>query len=322
MPTTLITGLTATVGGGGNVDVRPPVGQAWKITDVCSDAVFVTNVPDVEVRLRNAVTADAIVCLDPTTDPGRRTHQLELYITNTTWMRLINTGAAGSELGHFGYRVNVNTAVAAVVACGIGATIFIQPPAGQTWVITNIGSEIWQAAAANEEPDIAIGITNGVLVASLIIDPDNVRGQDKKYAWYINNMVYLAVTNENAAANAVGYSGYITEKTAIGSIQDVVGSATLDIRPPAGQEWVITEIAAETWAGGGVPNNYPDVLVSLMVGANLADLLEAGSVATSIRWNSEMELHVDNTNWLRITEVSAANNEIGVLGYLKRTYSA
>ena len=322
MPTTIISGMTAGVGGGGNVDVVPPVGQAWHIKEVTSQHAFVTNAPDVEVRIRNGAVADAIVSIDPTTSPNRKLCSYDLYITNTNWMRLVNTGAAGGNIGHLGYRVNVNTAICANVACGIGATIFIQPPVGETWVITDIGSELWHAV--NIYPDIDVGVTNGALLLSMILSAHNARGWlAKRYQWYINNMVYIRVTNTNAAANAVGYTGFRTGVTAISSIQTVGIGATLDVRPLANTEWVLTEFAAEIFAGAGPPADAPDIMVSLATGAGptLSELLEPGSIAVSLRWNYPIEFPIDNTNWIRITNVNAATNQVGVLGYLKRTYS-
>jgi len=82
---------------------------------------------------------------------------------------------------------------------------------------------------------------------------------------------------------------------------------------------VITDLAAESWAGVA-PNGYPDIDVAIRVGANNSDVLEAGAGA-SLLWNEEMELYIDTLHYLRITEVSTANNEVGISGYLKRSWS-
>lgn len=320
MPTTLVTDLQAAVGAGGTVDVQPAAGHEYCIYEVGNDVAFVGNVPDIQTAIRDGVLADAIVQIDPTTDPGMRVSQLELYISNANWLRITNTGGAGANVSWVGEEVRPGLTVTDLVAIGVGATVNIQPPLGQTWRITQVGTSTWAAVDIN--PDVNIGITDGVLTASAIRMSVNLRGQDRSPCdWIIDNANYLWVTDMSGAGLVFGYSGRIVPHTCISDVQDVAGAATLDILPPATEEWEITEFSAETWAGVGVPNNYPDISVSVMVGAVLSEVLEAGSVATSLRWNSRIKLQIDNTHWLRITNVNVGANECGWLGFLKRQYS-
>jgi len=316
MPTTLITDMAAAVAGGGTVDIQPAAGVEYLITDIGSDVAFVAAVPDVQVAIRDGVLADAILWIDPTTTPNKRAQrQLRLYVTNTNYCRLTNTAAGAANVSYFGEQVRAGLTRSDLVTIGVGATVEIQPPAGEVWHITEIANSVWSAIY----PDINLLVTDGTLVASIILDATMVRGQEKPLDLYIDNTTYLAVTDIGGAGCVFGYSGRLVPVECISSVQDVAGSATLDIIPTANQEWVITEISAETWAGVA-PNGYPDITVSLMVGANLSDVLEAGAGA-SLGWNKELKLHIDTTHYLRITEISTANNEVGVLGYLKRSWS-
>ena len=316
MPTTLITNMEAAVAGGGTVDVRPGVGVEWLITDVGNDPAFVGAAPEVMVSLRDGVLADAIIWNDPTVTPNRRAQrQLKLYVTNANWCRLTNTAAGNGNVSYFGEIVRAGLTRADLVTIVAGATIEIQPPAGEVWEISEIGASVWTAAY----PDINVIVTDGTLVASLILDSTMARGWDKQLSLIIDNTVYLAITDTSGGGNVVGYSGRLIPQACISSIQDVAGSATLDIIPTANQEWTISEISAETWAGVA-PNGYPDIEVALMVGANLSEVLEAGA-GVSLRWNTAMALHIDTTHYLRITEISTGNNEVGILGFLKRSWS-
>lgn len=315
MPTTLVTNMQAAVGAGGTVDVQPAAGAEYMIRDIGGDAAFVGASPDVQVAIRDGVLADAIVWIDPTTTANKRGRQLELYLTNANYMRLTNTAGGANNVSWFGKQVRPGLTRSDLVAVGAGATVNIQPPAGEVWRVTEIGSSVWSAIY----PDLNLLVTDGTLVASIILDATMVRGQDKPLDLYIDNATYLAVTDIGGAGLVFGYSGRLVPQACISSIQDVAGSATLDIIPPANQEWVVTEISAETWAGVA-PNGYPDIIVSMMVGANLSDVLEPGA-GVSLRWNSKMELEIDTLHYLRITENSAGNNEVGVLGYLKRSWS-
>lgn len=308
--------MQAAVAGAGNVDVTPPAGQAYLIKDIGSDVVFVTSVPDIQVAIRDAVLADAIIQVDPTTDPGKRTRQLELYISPANFMRITNTAVGAANLSWYGERVDPNIVRSDLLTIAAGLTVDIQPPPGETWRVTEIGASTF-TVAGDINPDVSVGVTDGTLVASLILDPTMVRGQDKPLDLYINSTDYLIVTDTSGAGIVVGFSAVRVQETAISSIQDVAGSGTLDIRPPATQEWCITEIAAETWVGIA-PDGYPQITVSMIVGANLSDILEP---LPSVRWNSKMELLIDYTHYLRIVEGSAGNNEVGILGYLKREFS-
>lgn len=316
MPSNLITNVSLAVGAGGNVDVRPAVGQEWLVNDFASSAAFVTNVPDVQVSLYDGATA-CISLLDPTTNPGKRGRQYKFYLTRNLYMRITNTGGAGTNVGYFGELVTPGLTRSAIVAIGAATGVEIQPPVGETWVITEIGSDTWTAGPADINPDVQLGITDGTLVASRITLETMVRGQDKQLEIYIDNDVYLYAYSGTGCNFA--YCGRRVPPTCISSVQDVAGSGNLDIQPPADQQWVITEFAAETWGGGGAPNDYPDIAVALRTTGN-SNVMEAGSVATSLRWNSEMKLKIDNGHFLRIAETSTANNEVGVSGYLERSF--
>lgn len=314
MASNIITGISAAVGAAASITVRPPVSEAWILNDFSSDTAFVSAVPDLQVSLTDGATA-AIVLMDPTTSPGKRTRQTKLYVTNAIYASIKNTAGGNANLGWFGEKVNVNN-----VRCGtitIGATSFgvIQPPAGETWMITEWGTTPF-TVAGDLNPAVEVGLTNGVLVASRFILPTNSRAQDKQPNIIINHDVYLNLYSTPGVE--FYYSAIRIPNTAISSVTDVVGSANLDIIPPAGDEWAITDVGAETWAGGGVPDDYPDINVFLRTTAN-SELLAAGAGA-STRWNTDSVLKIDTTHFLRIVEVSAGNNEVCVSGYLQRSY--
>lgn len=320
MPSMLVSGMQAAVGAGGTVDVQPAAGTEYCIYEVGSDAVFVgaTPVADVSVAVRDAVAADAIVLQDPTTDPSRRIQQMELYITNGNYMRITNVGAAGSNISWLGERVRAGLTITDLVTLGAGLNADVQPPAGQTWRICMLGASAYNATG---HPDLDVVVTDGALVASLLIDSaNNLRLNKSVYDWYINNTLYLNVTDAGGAGLSFAYVGRIVPETAISGIQDVGIAGTYDIQPGATEEWVITELGGEQWAPAA-PNGAPDFLISVMVGANLSDILEAGSVSINPKWENPFKLHIDNTTYLRATNANAAANELSWMGYQKRTFS-
>ena len=315
MPSMLVSDMSAAVagGGGGTIDIIPPAGQAYKIVDFGSDVALVTGVPDLSVALRDAILADAIVLEDPTTDPGKRVNQQELYITPAN-LRVTNEAAGAANLSYYGERVDPNIVITDLVEIGAGATVHVRPPAGETWKITGLGASAWSAVDIN--PDVTVGITDGTLEASIILRAVDIKAQDKVLNWYIDNTTYLCVTDTDGGGLVFGFSGIRVAETSIGDVQDIAGAAVLDIQPPATQQWTITEIAAQQFVGGAGAG-YPDMSVSMVVGANLSEILDV----TSIAYNYEMELKIDNTHFLRITDISGINNEVGWLGILDREYS-
>jgi hypothetical protein len=314
MPSNLVTNISLLVAAGGNVDVRPPVGQEWKITDFACLHAFVGAAPDVQVGLYNGVT-NCISLADPTTDAGKRTRQYKFYLTNANYMRITNTGAINNNVGYVGEIVQPGLTRTGQVVIGATAYNTVRPPVGETWEITEWGADTWSAGEIN--PDVEIGLTNvaGLLVLSQFIQSTNVRGQDKQPSIIIGRDVYLNIYSTPGCNFA--YTGRRIPPTCISSVQDVAGSGTLDIIPPIGDEWEITDVGAETWAGVA-PNGYPDITVALRTTAN-ANLMESGAGA-SLRWNSESRFVIDHDHFIRITETSTANNEVCVSGFLKRSY--
>lgn len=319
MPSTLITDISPGIPGGATLNIQPPAGEGWLIDELASDVAFVGNQPDISYGIVDGVHARTDIVIDPAIvgaiQKGNRPK--EIYITNANYLQATNTAPGAANVGWTGERVNVNNIITGIVTCPNGGFVDIRPPAGQTWRLTEIGSEIYRIFPPIT-PFVIIRITDGVLVASMLIRDDNDRGQGKALDWIIDNSVYLRVSDSGAGSDVdIGYSGVRVPLTSVGSIQDVAGAATLDIRPPAGQEWVMTEIAVQTWAGVP-PDGYPNVTVSLYDGAVLSDVLEPG--AASAGWSRRLHLHIDNDTYIRITNGSGAPNEVGLLGYLKRGY--
>lgn len=326
------TNIDGPIGAGGVVPVRPAAGDAWLVTDFSSDNAFLNvlhTVPDVEVSLTDDATI-GIIMINPALDPpivitlvpavpAKRTRQLKLYVTHDLYCTITNTGAAGANIGWSAESVNVNNVRSGVIRLDGGGLGVVQPPPGETWMITEWGSDIW-TVAGNINPNTAIGLTDGAFINSRIAVPTMERGQEKQPNIIINNMVYLNIIG--AAAGDFYFSAIRIPETAISSITDVLGAGLtpwVDIRPPDGEEWVITEIGAETWIGLAAPDDYPNIGMTLITTAGPleSDIIEVG---VSEIWDRDSLLVIDRDHYLRITDLSGANNEVCVSGYLKRAY--
>lgn len=309
-----ITRISVNVGAGANVDFQPSAKEAWEVNLITSNNVFVSGVPDVQVALKKAA-ATAIMLLDPTTDPGNRGRMHKYIINNTVFLNVTNTGGAGAEIGIIGNKINPFNVLSDVVAIGAGATINIDPGAGNALMIYEMGSGAFSAGEIN--PNITVNYDDGVLSAGIIWDPTMIWGHDKQLAIPVSHDLQLAVTDSDGGGQNFGYSAEKL-RNMVYQYEDVLAGADMDIVPPAGQEWIITCIANELLAGAGAPDNYPDCNVMILVGANESNILEAGSTAVSPLWNAPIALRIDNTNNLRLHNANVAAANIAVAGFRVR----
>lgn len=317
MPSMLISNISIAIAGAATLDLQPPAGQAWVLREFSSDVAFVGNQPDLAYGIADGVLTLCDIVQDPTTAPQKGGRPKEIYITNANYLTITNTGAQ-AFIGYTGERVDPNIVITDMVTSPTGAPTYIdvQPPAGETWRITEVGTDTY--AGATDHPEIGFEITDGTLAADILLELCD-RGQEKALDWIIDNTIYLRLQNSAAAADVdVAFCGVRIPEASIGSIQTVIGSATLDIQPPAGQEWVVTEIGASVWTGVPGAADVPSIIVSLYDATNLSDILEP---LASLAWNRKLAIHIDNATYLRITETSTGANVVGLLGYLRRTYS-
>lgn len=310
----VITNLTAELAGAATENIVPPAGEAYCIVEVGSDEAFVGAVPDVEVSIGDGVLANCIVIIDPTTAVQKGARAKEIYITPTDYLVIDNTAAANAYIAFFGYQVNANNVRTDMYTAPAAGTVDVRPPAGEVWRVTEVGGETMGAA---NHPNVTIFLTDDVLVASALCDQTHGMKWAKNLNWIIDHDTFLRVDSIAAADCDMAFSAIRIPQAAFCGVTDVVGSATLDIQPAAGVEVMITEISAETWVGIA-PAGSPDLTAGLYDGVGLAFVMEA---ADSLLTGRKMDLPITNANYLRITETSTANNEIGYTGYVIREFN-
>ena len=221
---------------------------------------------------------------------------------------------------------------------GTGVTVAIIPPAGEERVYERFGSTAFDAAGVpNQVPLIQVGIYDGdpLKVPAWVKTTLNVRGWNHKGKLYVSPTNYLVM--QNPAAGGVGRN-----LSAIGNISRQFGTAPLevvtdivnlaaagpgdfvDVRPPPGEEWVITDIGAEIWTAPAAPQTVPDVNVDL-VQAGPGGVLALARMLTStdIRgWLHAMSFYLSNDVWLRITNPNIATNCVCWSGTKLQTYAS
>ena len=225
-----------------------------------------------------------------------------------------------------------------LVATGVIAPII--PPAGEERVYERFGSTAFDASPAPDAvPLINVGIYDGdpLKVPAWVKTTLNVRGWNHKGKLYVSPTNYLVL--QNPAAGGAGRN-----LSAIGNISRQFGSAPLevvtdivnlaigagggidfaDVRPPPGEEWIITDIGAELWNGAGAPADVPEVNVDLVQAGPGGVLAFARMLrSTDIRgWLHAMAFYLSNDVWLRITNPNIATNCVCWSGTKLQTYAS
>lgn len=328
MPSNIMTDIQV-VGAAGNYDIQPGVGQEFDVFDIGSSVwvgVPPNAVPEVNVGIYDGTLGPAWILRS--VDVRGWDRKQKLHLSRTNYIRLNNPGAAGANISFVAQLMRsfgasptsvVITDLFTVAAAG---TQDIQPAVGYEYVITDIGSSMWIGAAPNGLPDVTVSIWDGTIGADVLRGAE-ARGWCKNLEIHLNNTNYLRVTNTNAAQAIIAVVGRIGRYFGAGAsvvmtdVQTVGAAGNMDIQPAAGAEYRVTEIAASLWVGVS-PAGLPNVTVSIYDGTNASTLLQSTDVKG---WLDDMEIFIDNTNYLRITDASGLGQNIGISAVLTRQFS-
>lgn len=320
MGSTFVGAIDAALAGAAVLDVQPPVGEAWMVSEFSSDVVFVGDVPDVSVGITTAALATCIVIPDPTVagiHKGDRAK--EILIDNVHYMQITNTGLV-ANVGWCGKRINNNTIRTNVVTVLNAGDYDIRPPDGEVWRITEIGME---TIGVTFHPDATFFITDGVLAGSIMLNETEHLGQNKLLNWYVSHDIWVRVTDTSLADNDLAFCAELVDVDHFADVVDVLtpGAGLLDIRPAVGQQAVITQFSAEGWGGVVGGAGSPDMTVSFYDATDLSDIMEAGSVSDSLASGRTLNLMIDNAHYIRVVDVSGADNQVGYLGFVFREFT-
>lgn len=328
MPTMLVHGIEENVAGAAAFLITPPADQAYLIEYVGTDQAQVGAdgcVPDLQVEMTDgAIHATCVSCIDPTTMVQKAGRKMAYYIDPAHPLQIRNTAAGAADVFWSGHRVNPQIVVTESYTAPNGAKVAVRPPAGEVWMVLEMGGENQNA---QHWPDVNVMLTDGVLLAAMIVDGTHTWGQHQQLNWILSHDLYLEIAPIAGADCDVSLSMIKIPVTPFGAIQDLVGSSNVAIQPLAGESAVITTFATETWANTGAegaPNGAPDVTVRLTDGALLSNLLEAGSATVAMEsatGRNTLGIEIDNAQYLNVLEVSTAANEFAYAGYFRRGWN-
>lgn len=316
------------VGAAANQDIQPPATQDWEVTAIGSSVwvgVQPFQVPQVTVSLFDGVNIAEIM---RSTDVRGWYRPLRLHINNGNYLRLNNPGGAGANISWSArltrfFGAGVSNVISDLQSLGAAATYNVQPPVGYDWLITDVGSANWLGAAPAGVPNIDLDLTDGTLQAQ-ILDPASGRLWESELELFSSRTNYLQIENTAAAVAVVCFLGVVYrwyggsgDSIVINDLQNAGGAASVDFQPAVGYEWRVTGIAGATWVGVP-PLLFPDLTVHLFDGTL------ASQIQSQVNWLNQghaMEILVDNTNYLRITNTNAAGQNVGVVGERTQRYA-
>ena len=330
MPTSVMT-FVQLVGAGGVIDVRPAAGIDWKVTAIGS-SIWVGVAPAGHPRVNCGIWdgANGPAWILQSTDIRGWHRKQQIFVSRTNYLRLNNPGAGGENISYSAqvtriFGTAVDPVITDVQTIGLGANMDVIPPAGIEIEITDIGASLWIGGAPGNLPQVDVSLFNGALAGQLLLNSD-VAGWNKELNIYIDDQNYLRVTNANlAAVNAIAIVGTIARirgAAATAVMSDVLAIAPaggpLVIRPTLGEEWMVTMIGASVWTAAP-PGSFPNIQVDITNG------VIASMVARSVdaqNWMNELELLIDNTNYIQITDLAGAGCNICFSAYKTRIYQS
>jgi hypothetical protein len=173
-------------------------------------------------------------------------------------------------------------------------------------------------------PNIDVGLTDGALYAQLI-DPASGRQWEAELEYFSSRTNYIRVINTDPAQAVICFTGVLYrdyggsgDSVIRNDLLNVGAAANADFQPPAGYEWRLTAFAGATWVGVP-PLLFPDITVHIFDGAN------ASQIQSEINWLNQghlLEVLIDNTNYLRITNTNAAGQDVGMVGEMIQRYAS
>lgn len=321
-----VVSIVVAIGAGLNYDLIPAVGQDYKVTEVGSSlwvGVAPLAVPQVQVGITDGVST-AWFRRTTLANPDTRgwAERPDWYISRQHYLRINNPGVAGENVAISAKIAKdygpggVSSVVSDVLVIPAAGFVDVIPAAGTDVCITDVGSDTWVGAPPAGLPNVQVDITDGASFGMIAHGADACGWDNFKV--FINDTVYMRLTA--AAAVVVCYSGFIAKDYGPNGVSEVASIAAtvlaapanvLTVRPAAGQELMITRIGSSAWVGVA-PGALPDLSVAMTDGAlaGIQPVLMQGTDGKG--WFDFLEIYIDRTHWLLITDTGAAGAQIGV----------
>lgn len=316
---------------GANLDVQPAAGFVFKLTDFGSDTwagVPPNAIPEISVGIFDGLLGPSHILRS--TDIRGWYRKQAVLINNGNYCRITNDAVGAANVSYSGqiyqdYGAGAGASVCAtdVQTIAAAAVLTLQPAVNQDMKVLDVGSSLWVGAAPAGLPDVLVAMTDGVNAATLLQSTDT-RQWEPELAIHINNADFVTIQNTNALPADVSVVAEITRDFGIGptrvisNVVALLANGVADFQPAAGVEWVLTLTGSGTWVGVA-PLAFPDITVEIWDG------LIGGDIQNNANWKGnghQHDIHVNNGNYLRITETSVGAQNVCASGYIEQIYAS
>jgi hypothetical protein len=309
----------AAAGAGDSYDFRPPAGEDWEVTGLTASVFSGGTVPEVDAGLIDATGIISWMRHSGNTGAVENllgwAGQTRIFINHDCWLRVENADAAIVSVGISAKLINKygpggSSKVVSGIATG-AVPVLIRPPAGQDWLLTHVGSSVWDGASPNAIPNTHIDITDGVSLATVANNTIASRGWNTPLDIYMNNSIYAVLTP--AAGATLSWSAKIIKEYGPNGVSDVISQVGiipvgtfLDFQPADGEEWLVSQIGCNAAFTAGIPT----VRVDLRDSAGNTTIAQLSTANKG--WFDEMRYYLNHTNFFRLTAVNL--DVVGISG--------
>ena len=198
--------------------------------------------------------------------------------------RITTLEGASAPIDIDSYAVGTRRGFVTIPANG---TVDIQPPANETWLIRSL-------TGTPTGSNTRVGWTNGTI--AFIHNTYSGNGLSG-VAIAISDAGWLRLEDTSGNAGTVYYTATVVNAEHVFSLTNVAAAASQEVRPPAGQVWLITNCLSES--------QFSDPKPAVTDGVNTANGLVRNAVSTA------GFVSIDNANYITYT-----NSTGGVQGLL------
>ena len=205
----------------------------------------------------------------------------------------------------------VFTTIATLAAAGAGDSFDLRPPVGEDWEVTGFTGSVFSGGTVPQVDAGLIDATTGVMTwmrhSGNTGTFENLRGWAGQTRLFINNDCWLRVENADAVGTVVGISAKLANKySPLKTSRVVSGTVTsavpVAIRPPVGQDWLLTHVGCSVWAGAN-PNQIPATHIDITNGTISATV--ANDTVASRGWDTPLDIYMNNDNYAVLTPAGA-----------------
>jgi hypothetical protein len=205
----------------------------------------------------------------------------------------------------------VFTTIATLAAAGAGDSFDLRPPVGEDWEVTGFTGSVFSGGTVPQVDAGLVDATTGVMTwmrhSGNTGTFENLAGWAGQTRLFINHDCWLRVENADAAGTVVGISAKIAGKYPVNGTSKVVSGTVTSavpvvIRPPVGEDWLLTHVGCSVWAGAN-PNQLPATHIDITDGVITATV--ANDTIASRGWDTPLDIYMNHDNYVVLTPAGA-----------------